>query len=824
MSSRSQNRTVVLAALILGALAFLVSLWLADAAVTVAILLDRYADPFLITVLAAALVPTFALLSRRREMQFACYGGLALVCAVALGSLVLAPGGPQRIPLATALAWMPLLYVAAFLFFRPGQALLAAGAAFVAALAPPLALVTLWGPAPIGDEARTLLVNAAGVHLLTLVALALLAFLHGRFRDLGVRARSPRGHREELRAALDVNRTTLENMDQGLLMFDADERLQVFNKRALVLLGLPHALLERRPTFDEIVTFQEAHGEFAGDSAPGSGVPEFRLSQSPTVYERTRPDGTVLEIRTVFLDAGGAVRTYTDQTARRSAEARLKESDERYRLLAENTADIIILTSLDRTRLYVSPASRDILGYAPEDMLAIPTGELVHPDDLPFTNAHVDTLLAGGGEASTTNYRMRHRDGRWIPLEARRRILRDGDGRPQGLVSVVRDISERVVLEEKLRQAQKMEAVGQLTGGIAHDFNNLLTVVIGHTERLLEDLVDQRQRHAAAEALRAAERGAHLTQQLLAFGRRQSLCPERLALCEVVSGMVPMLRRTLGKDVVVKADGEAARNAAFADRALLESAILNLALNARDAMPEGGTLTITTGEREAHLDEGNLPAGQPVAFLTVSDTGTGMTPDVLAKVFEPFFTTKDVGKGTGLGLSMVYGFAEQSGGHVSIESAPGQGTAVTILLRAVPLEVPAPAQIQGRVRPVPGGRERILVVEDEPQVLAFVSGELADLGYEVTGVSAGEAALEHLGAGADFDLLLTDVALAKGVSGVEVAERARAMRPGLKVLLTSGRDGEASGIGSPTPCDAPLLPKPYRTIELAEAVHTLLKA
>jgi CheY-like chemotaxis protein len=285
--------------------------------------------------------------------------------------------------------------------------------------------------------------------------------------------------------------------------------------------------------------------------------------------------------------------------------------------------------------------------------------------------------------------------------------------------------------------------------------------------------------------------------------------------------MVPLLRRSLGEHIEIRTDLEPGLQSALTDRALLESALLNLAVNAGDAMPRGGVLTLTTGARTAGLGEEPLPIGQPVVFVSVSDTGTGMAPEVVERAFEPFFTTKAVGKGTGLGLSMVYGFAQQSGGHVSIKSTPGDGTTVTILLPAIG-NAAQPVLEAGRGGDLRRGHERVLLVEDEPSVRLFVSSQLANLGYEVTDVGSGPEALALLQQDGAYELLFTDVVLPQGMSGVELARQARAIRPELKVLLTSGYPEEVfEQHGRPDP-QTPLLRKPSRRKDLAEAVRKAL--
>ncbi len=399
----------------------------------------------------------------------------------------------------------------------------------------------------------------------------------------------------------------------------------------------------------------------------------------------------------------------------------------------------------------------------------------------------------------------------------------------EGWVCTFEDITPRIEaeatrahLEAQLQQAQKMEAIGQLTGGIAHDFNNLLTVILGNAELIAEGTLDAAKAQILARMiLEASERGADLTQKLLAFGRRQSLRPERLNVSDAVSGMIPLLRRAIGEHIDLRTNFAGQSSTALVDRSLLESAVLNLAVNARDAMPQGGSLTISTGERIAREGEGALRPGERAVFVRVTDTGTGISPDVLPRVFDPFFTTKEVGKGSGLGLAMVYGFAHQSGGHVDIDSQVGDGTSITILLPSAPHELAAPF---AEPIPVPSpvrGEGQILLVEDEADVLTFVASQLHELGYDVTTASTGAEALMIMDQGANYDLLLTDVVLPGGISGVELARRARLVNPELKVLLTSGysedvfRQHGSAG-------DLPLLCKPYRRAELAEAVKATL--
>jgi PAS domain S-box-containing protein len=376
---------------------------------------------------------------------------------------------------------------------------------------------------------------------------------------------------------------------------------------------------------------------------------------------------------------------------------------------------------------------------------------------------------------------------------------------------------------DDLHQLQKIQAIGHLTGGIAHDFNNLLTVIIGNTEVIVESAEDQTIKSLARMVQSAAERGADLNQRLLAYGRRQSLKPQFVDVSEAVSGSVPLLRRAVAEHLDLRLQLYEARLGAIVDPALLESALLNLILNARDAMPQGGVVTISTGKRMQMPREGHSLDGHPAVYVTVSDTGTGMSTEIMARAFEPFFTTKEIGKGSGLGLSMVFGFAEQSGGHVAITSKPDEGTSVTIYLPAA-AQVASPRSRQDPELPVGETRmESILVVEDDPQVLQFITTQLLSLGYQVTAVSVGVDALERLEQDSRYDVLFTDVVLPNGLSGVEVARRAKEMRPDIRVLLTSGYPEDVFQQHGRLEQDALILRKPYRRKELADTLRKVLE-
>ena len=389
----------------------------------------------------------------------------------------------------------------------------------------------------------------------------------------------------------------------------------------------------------------------------------------------------------------------------------------------------------------------------------------------------------------------------------------------QSVANLLAAAMQRIRMEEQLSHAQRLEAIGQLTGGIAHDFNNLLTVISGNLQILEDELVDRPAAHAIiGSALRAVGRGAELTRKLLAFARRQRLAPRACDPAKLLDELGTMLRRTLGEAVQLTIDCPGDIAQVFADPAQLDAALVNLALNARDAMPRGGRLAISAEERIVADDEANedLKPGRYVVF-TVRDTGMGMAPEILARAFEPFFTTKEHGKGSGLGLSMVYGFVKQSGGHVSVDSQLGYGTRLDVYLPTA--QTPGARESSARTVAVSRGSESILVVEDEADVRDIAVVFLRSLGYTVLAAPDAESALELLAEHANVALLFSDVVLGTGMNGVELAIVARRAHPALRVLLTSGYEHSS---GDRAADQFTLLPKPYRREDLAAAVRGVL--
>ncbi|WGD48841.1 CHASE3 domain-containing protein [Bradyrhizobium sp. CB1650] len=403
------------------------------------------------------------------------------------------------------------------------------------------------------------------------------------------------------------------------------------------------------------------------------------------------------------------------------------------------------------------------------------------------------------------------------------RPMRDAQGNVSGAVLVYHDATTSRETERQLHQSQKLDAIGKLTGGVAHDFNNMLTVISGNTETLVTSLDQQPELQRAARLIDdAAERCAELIQHLLAFARKQPLKPRDVEINAAITDIAKLLRPTLGEQIQIESALEQGPMTSHIDPSRLTNAVLNMAINARDAMPNGGKLLLET--HRVTLDEAYAQANPdvrpgPYVMLAVSDNGTGMPPEVQEKAFEPFFTTKEVGKGSGLGLSMVYGFVKQSGGHIKIYSEEGHGT--TIKLYLPPGEGPAEATAPA-VPAAAGGVETILVVEDDALVRNFVTAQLQSLGYRTIAAADSKAALQLIEAGEAFDLLFTDIVIPGGISGRELAEKAAKIRPGLKVLYTSGYTDNAIVHQGKLDDGVMLLTKPYRRNQLAEMIRLAL--
>jgi PAS domain S-box-containing protein len=505
-------------------------------------------------------------------------------------------------------------------------------------------------------------------------------------------------------------------------------------------------------------------------------------------------------------------------------EERLRSSDEYLRSFIEEASDMITILNEDGSIRFVSPAIRTILGHEPADLVGTDSLLLIHPADRADVRASFESGIESGMHGEALLVRFLHKDGTTRQLETRPRNLLDHPS-IQGVLTISRDMTDLLRREDELRQAQKMEAVGQLTGGIAHDFNNLLTVVLGNLDLMRGEAADgSDDLELIDDAIAAATRGADLTKGLLAFSCRQSLSPEVVDVQQVVASMIGLMRRSLGEPVDIDLVDAEDLWQCHVDASQLEAAILNLGINSRDAMALGGRLTLccenVSLEEPMPIGQGHAPAGNYVR-VSVTDTGPGMTPEVVERAFDPFFTTKETGRGSGLGLSMTYGFVKQSGGYVLIDSEVGVGTSVHIYLPRVEGE-PAEVELPQETADVPKGTgELILVVEDDAGVERVATRQLERLGYRTLHAGDAAGALEILRTTEAVALLFTDIVLPGGVNGIQLSRDAASIRNDLKTLFVSGyseakvwRDGED--------IDAELITKPYSRTQLASAIHRAL--
>lgn len=501
----------------------------------------------------------------------------------------------------------------------------------------------------------------------------------------------------------------------------------------------------------------------------------------------------------------------------------LKDSGRQLARLIDGVRDCAIYM-LDRTGKVITwnPGAERIKGYQAAEIIGRHISEFYTPEDRRAQMPAAALATAERtGKFEGEGWRVR-KDGSRFWASVLIDALQSPDGELIGFAKITRDMTAPRLLQEQLNQSQKMEAIGQLTGGVAHDFNNLLTVVLGNLDSLSQELPSERirWRRRVDHALRAAQRAAALTQQLLAFARRQPLKPKPVEINQLLAGWTEMIRRTLPEKMHMRRVQDDSAGIAEIDANQLESALLNLVVNARDAMPDGGTLTIETATSNVIPSDAQLvPDLQPGNYILIciTDTGAGMSPEVLDRAFDPFFTTKSLGQGTGLGLSQVFGFVKQSGGHVKIYSRPGQGTTVKIYLPQIAvaeLDCPGPRFV---ATPRAVRKETILVVEDNDAVRSFTTDTLREFGLTVIEAADAADALKILHRNRHIDLLFTDIGL-PGMNGRELAATVHDLYPNVHVLFTSGYAQMPRSASTTAPINIPLLSKPFTRAELYQQI------
>jgi PAS domain S-box-containing protein len=625
---------------------------------------------------------------------------------------------------------------------------------------------------------------------------------------------------ESLRTSQSTLRALLDSSPDATLLLEPDGTVISCNSAVAHEFGRSIREIVGRPIFDLMPAEVAAARRAQVESACALGRP---------VRHRDEARGRIIDVIVVpILDGGGrAVRLSVfvrDVTDLENAQAALVRSELYFRSIIENSLDVIAVLDLDGVVRYASPSAKPTFGYKVEELVGRPIFELIHPEDRATVGSRLRKVVLEGATPEKLEVRFGHRDGSWRTLSVLGNRLPSEAG-VTGMIVNARDITDRLQLEAQLHQAQKMEAVGRLAGGVAHDFNNLLTVIQGYGELLEKSVAEKpEEREGVDEILKAAARASALTRQLLAFSRQQVLERRVLDLGAVVSDVEKMLKRLIGEDVEVVFVKAADLGRVKVDPGQIEQVVLNVAVNARDAMPGGGRLTIALADASLGASLATspdvIPPGRYVV-LSMTDTGCGMDAEILSHAFEPFFTTKETGKGTGLGLATVYGIVRQSGGYVAVASAPGEGTTLRIFMPRCDDE-PTASGLRSAVVSR-RGTETILVVEDEPSVRALVQTILARQGYRVLVAENAEAALGVASREANpIHLLLTDLVM-PGMSGRELASRMAVLRPDIRIVLTSGYAAESLD-GFPDLDTIAFLAKPFTERTLTAKIREVLDA
>ncbi len=619
----------------------------------------------------------------------------------------------------------------------------------------------------------------------------------------------------------------IDGLDDIVSVYDAEDRLVYANQ----------ALLNFYPDDAEVLrpgaTFEARMRDLVSRKTPLDAIgredewlaERIERHRNPgPAFELQRQDGITLWMREQKTSDGSIVNIGTDVTERKRVLDALRDHQQQLGLITDNLPASIVQIDSDQRYQFVNRMAEHLLGRPASEIIGQYARDIVGEEFHESLRPRIDAVLSGTQQEFQAN--VTYPDGRNRQMEFVYVPQIGSDQTIIGYFGLGLDISERHTLEESLRQSQKIDAVGQLTGGVAHDFNNLLGIVIGNLDFLAEELQNNTELlELVHTATTAALSGADLNRQLLAFSRQQPLSPKVIDLNDRLSAMLGMLRRTLGETVEIESNLSDGLWLTDVDPAQVESALLNLAVNARDAMPEGGKLTIQTAnvplDDEYAAAQTDVTPGEYV-MLALTDTGVGMTPDTLEHVFEPFFTTKEVGQGTGLGLSMVFGFAKQSRGHVTIYSEVGEGTTVKLYLPRATRAAEALLEVTEDIPAAQG--ETVLVVEDDPNLRTLVVKMLHDLGYEVLDAADGNSALAAMAQTSRINLLLTDVILPGGMSGPEIAAEAGSRLPGIKALFMSGYPRDAVTRQSRMDDGVLLLEKPFRKVEFARRLREALAA
>jgi PAS domain S-box-containing protein len=620
-----------------------------------------------------------------------------------------------------------------------------------------------------------------------------------------------------------------DNLTESVALLDHGQQTMHLNRAAASLFGIPFQSGQYEGFLESLELLTPA-----GEPLPWDQWPNTRALRGDFLLDfeiglRNKTTGSLLDIavssapiRNISGEADQVLLTFRNITERKQAD----ETQTRLVAIVESSEDAIIGKDAHGVVKSWNRGAEKIFGYTAAEMVGQSMRRLLPPGHEHEEDEILQRIRQGERVEHTESIRKR-KDGELIHVSLMISPIRDANGKVVGASKIARDITERKRMERQLQQGQKMDALGQLTGGIAHDFNNLLAIILGNLDLLEGQVADRPTALGQVQtSQRAATRGAELTRRLLAFARMEVLKPASTSLNESVQNMIAMAVRVLGPEITVTTKMDESLPHVFVDAAGLESALLNLVVNARDAMPHGGSITIST--RLAKLEEAYAPvqAGEVgagwYACVAVTDTGEGMTKETVERAFEPFFTTKPRGKGTGLGLAMIYGFVKQSGGTVRIYSELGMGTTVSMYLPLVAAGAEEPARVneEGQMKPM---GSTVLVVDDEADLLTVALAYLEEIGCKGLQAMDGASALEIVKRERNIDLMVTDIIMPGGMNGVELAQRVHAANPAIRIIYTSGFPADALQERKMELVDGPLLRKPYQRAEFRAMIRSVME-